>query len=331
MKRKTCSILLSAAAALLVAAAAVFGGGALVARRMRREAPKIPESATLAPETVARPGEAARAELEFALPWGVAVTEATAETGEDAAVSGPVKLDSAWRWGRNIWRVEAAVRPLGSRGSAPGKLHLVLNRPLPGVGNKELSVVIPAVKVAGGNAPSAAEPRLADAETPEPEPVKWYSYALGGALFSAIVAALAWILLRRRRHAAAPTPWDTARAELEALRAAMAKSAFSTGSLVAKLSDILRKYLASRFELPAATEPGCRFLDTPAAVGHLTEDERAFLHGFFAAAEPVMFARFPADRSELERAVAAAAALVERTVPPPPGRKREKDAREARS
>jgi hypothetical protein len=331
MKRKTCKVIFSAAAALLVISAAVFGGGALAARRARRRAPKIPENATLTPETVARPGDAALAELEFALPWGVAVTEATAETGEDAAVSGPVKIGSKWRWGRNIWRVEAAVRPLGSRGSAPGKLHIVLDRPLPGVGNKELSITIPSVKVTGENTPGAAEPRFADAEPPKRRSAKWYCHALGGALFAAIVAVLARLLLRRRRSAAAPMPWDTARAELEALREAMAESAFSTGSLVAELSDILRKYLASRFDLPAATEPGCRFLDTPAAVGHLTEDERAFLHGFFAAAEPVMFARFPADRSELERAVAAAAALVERTVPPPPERKREKNAREARS
>ena len=331
MKRKTCNIIFSAAAVLLVAAAAVFGGGALAARRARRQVPKIPESATLTPDTVARPGDAARAELKFALPWGVSVTEATAETGEDAAVSGPVKIDSEWRWGRHIWRIEAAIRPLGSRGSAPGKLRLALDRPLPGVENKELLIAIPAVKVAEGNTPGAAAPRLADAETPKRKRVKWYSYALGGALFAAVVAVLAWIILRRRRHAAAPTPWDTARAELEALRAAMAENALSTGSGVAKLSDILRKYLASRFDLPAATEPGCRFLDTPAAVGQLTEDEREFLHGFFAAAEPVMFARFPADRPELDRAIAAAAALVERTVPPPPERKREKDAREARS
>ena len=330
MKRKTCHILIFAAIIALLAAAAVAGGGAVAARRACRKPPEIPESATLTPETVARPGDAARAELVFTLPWGVSVTEATAETSEDAAVSGPVKIGSAWRWGRKVWRVEATVRPLGSRGAAPGKLRIVLDRPLPGVENREISVAIPAVKVAGKNTPSAPEPRFADPETPKQKNIKWHYYALGCALVI-VGAALAWILLRRSKSAAAPTPWETARAELAALRAAMAERSFRTGAGVAKLSDILRKYLASRFDLPAATEPGCRFLDTPAAVGQLTEDEREFLHGFFAAAEPVMFARFPADRPELDRAIAAAAALVERTVPPPPERKREKDAREARS
>jgi hypothetical protein len=329
MKRRTRTVLLSAAVPVL-AAAAIAGGGWLIARRGYRQPPKLPESATLVPGTVSRPGDAARAELEFTLPWGVSVTEAAAETGNDAAVSGPVEIDSKWRWGHKLWRVGATIRPLGTGGSVPGKLRLVLDRPLPGVEDRAIAVAVPAVKVADDGAPTVDKPRLADPEAPGKRSAKWPFYALGGALL-ALAATFAWIFFRPRRKAAAPTPWEQARAELAALRAAMEKSSFRPGTGVAQLSDILRRYLAARFELPAATEPGCRFLDAPAAAEHLTEGEREFLRGFFTAAEPVMFARFPADRAELERAVAAAGELVERTVPAPPERKRGENPREAES
>ena len=257
MKRRIRSLFIFAAAALTLAAAAIFGGGWLIARRACRRPPELPESATLTPETVARPGDAAQAELEFALPWGVSVTEATTETGNDAAVSGPVKLDSKWRWGRKVWRAEATIRPLGSAGAAPGRMRLVLDRPLPGAENREITVAIPAVKVTGDQAPIVTEPRLADPETPGQRAARWPSYALGGALL-AIAAAIAWVFLKSRRKTCAPTPWETARAELAALRAEMEKSSFRSESGVAKLSDILRRYLAARFEVPAATEPGCQ-------------------------------------------------------------------------
>ena len=322
MKRKLRNILIALTASAVLAAAVFFGGGAVIAALERRKPLRLPEAATLVPPAVARPGDPALAVLEFALPWGVAVAEARAATGEDAAVSGAPRISSEWRWGRRLWRVETTLRPLSSRGVAPGRLELTLDRALPGAESGRCEVALPALKVSETAAAVADRPLLAGPEElSAADRVRWRWIVAGAAAVAAVVSA-AVLLLRRgaRRPVELPPPWEVARTELAGLRAAMAKRGFRTESGVAALSDILRNYLAARFGLPAATEAGYAFLDEGGRF--LTAEELEFLRGFFAAAEPVKFARAAADRSALELAVAAASRLVERTVPPPPEKSR---------
>ncbi len=309
--------------AVLALAAAVFGGGALVARREARKPVRLPEAATLTPATVGRPGDPALAAAEFALPWGVEVVGARVEAGGDMAAEGAPRINSKWRWGKRLWRVEATIRPLGSGGTAPGRLVIELDRALPGSDGGRCEVAVPALKVADAPAAAPSRPRLADREElPAPKRVGWWWYLAVAAAVAAAAGAV-WIILRRRarREAEVPPPWEVARAELARLRSLLAERGFRAELGTARLSDILKNYLAARFGLPAVTETGCAFLD--GASNDLTADELEFLRGFFAAADLVKFARLPADRYELERFVAAASALVERTVPPPESAKKE--------
>ena len=301
-----------AAAALALLGAAVFwGGGAFVARRVKA---KPPVSATLVPETVPRPGDAAGAQVVFELPWGNAVTAAQVEAGKDLVVSGPTEISSKLRWGYRIWRVGATLRPLGTAGAAPGKLVVTLEKPLPGSENDRCEFVIPEVRVAGPAAAAVKKPRLAGPETPERNSAKWWLVPAAAVVLLAAAGYFVWRGSRRARPA--PTPWEIAFSELAGLDADMKKSGFRTETGVWKLSDILRNYLARRFGIDAVTAADREFLAAD-AVRKLAREDREFLNGFFAAASLVKFARVPADPAELERSLAAARELVGRTVPPP--------------
>lgn len=312
MDRKKRNLIWIAAALVLLAAAGFLGGGAVVARRFR--AP-LPAAATLAPATVPRPGEAARAEAVFALPWGNAVTAAAVEPGDGSVVSGEPRISSRWRWGYRIWKVAATLRPLGTAGAAPGKFVLTLEEPLTGT-DRNFTLAIPAVQVAEQSAAALAEkPRLADPETLRRQPVLWWLLIVAAAVV--LLLAAGWFIRRKARNTPPPPPpWEVALSALAELEAAMKSPAFRPERGVWRLSDILRGYLASRFELPAVTAADCGFL-ADRAVAELDREDREFLRNFFAAAELVKFARVPADPAELERSVAAARRIVGRTVPPP--------------
>ena len=302
-----------AAAALVLIAAAVWGGGTVAARRVKA---KIPDTATLVPESVRRPGDAARAQVVFELPWGNAVAAAQIETGKDPVVSGPVETRSQLRWGYRIWRVGVSLRPLGSAGAAPGKFVITLEKPLPGSENTRYEIAVPGVRVAEPPpAETLKEPRLAGPETPEQSFAKWRIVIAAAVVISAAAAGFfVWRKIRSPRPA--PTPWEVALSELSELDAELKKRGLRTETGVWKLSDILRNYLARRFGLAAVTAADREFLAAD-AVKRLAREDREFLHGFFAAASLVKFARVPADPAELERSIAASRELVERTVPPP--------------
>ena len=324
MDRKLRSISVAAAIAAVLAAAVWWVGGAVAARRVTV---KFPAAATLVPDAVPRPGDAARAEVVFELPWGNGVAAAEVETAKDAVVSGPAEISSRLRRGYRIWRVGATLRPLGTDGAAPGKLIIFLKKPPPGAENGRHEFVIPAVRVAETAAATAEQPRLAGPETLKRDTAKWWLVPVAAA--AAILAAAAGYLVWRktRRGLPAPTPWELALAALAELETEMKKRGFRAETGVWKLSDILRNYLAQRFQIPAVTAADSGFL-AAAAVARLDREDREFLHDFFAAAQLVKFARVPADPAELVRSLAAARELVGRTVPPP---EPDKDAPEVKS
>ena len=312
MDRKLRKLSFAAAIAAMLAAAVWWVGGAVAARRVTV---KFPAAATLVPDAVPRPGDAARAEVVFELPWGNGVAAAEVETAKNAAVSGAAEIRSRLRWGCRIWRIGATLRPLVTAGAAPGKLIVALEKPLPGAESGRHEFVIPAVRVAEPAAATAEQPRLAGPETLKRDTAKWWLVPVAAVVL--LLAAAGYLVRRRtRRTLPAPTPWELALSALAELEAEMKKRTFRAETGVWKLSDILRNYLAQRFEIPAVTAADSGFL-AAAAVARLDREDREFLHDFFAAAQLVEFARVPADLAALVRSLAAARKLVERTVPPP--------------
>ena len=308
-------------AAGILAVAGVLVSAAFAVWRERRVKVVIPEAAALTPEVLAHPGAPAEAAVSLRLPWGDSVETASAVPGAGTVISGPVRVTSRWRWGYRLWRIAATVRPLASRGSAPGTLTVTIDR-LFGAGVLPAAkIAIPAPRVEPVPAAPEEEPlRLAGAETAEREPSffrrHWRIFAIAAALLIAL--ALLWRRFRRRREVPEIPPWTAALAELELLRRDMAKRGFVPAEGVRRLSDILRTYLTRRFGVPADTETTEEFvggaLDDAAEFGY---PDRELMREFLAAADLVTFARAPADASALVPALDRAAELVERTTPRP--------------
>ena len=320
MGRKIKKIL---AVAAVLAVAGVLSAALFAVRKERRAEVVIPATSTLTPEMLAHPGAPAAAAANFRLPWGDAVVEATATPGKGTVISGPVRVDSHWRWGYRRWHVEATVRPLASRGAESGTLRLKFDRAFGSGAAKEVKIAIPAPRVADDDAKRPAEElRLAGAEPPAPGPsffrrYWWIILALAAAL---ILTALAlWRRGARRRAAASEVPpWERALAELERLRRDLGQPGFAPAEGVRKISDILRRYLTRRFGMPADTETTEEFFAVACSdLEVLAAADREFLHEFLAAADLVKFARVPADAAALLPALDRAAELVKRTVPRP--------------
>lgn len=308
-------------AAAVLAVAGVLVSAAFAVRRERRMELVVPEAAVLTPEVLAHPGAPAEAAVQLRLPWGDSVETAQAAPGAGTVISGPVRVSSRWRWGYRLWRLTATVRPLASRGSAPGTLTVTIDR-LYGAVPPAAKIAIPAPRVEAAAATPEEEPlRFAGAEPAAPERSffrrHWRIFAIAAPVLL-LAAALLWRRFRRRREIPEVPPWVTALAELELLRRDMAKRGFVPAEGVRRLSDILRTYLTRRFEVPADTETTEEFaggvLDGAA---EFAAADREFMREFLAAADLVKFARVPADASALVPALDRAAELVERTVPRP--------------
>ena len=313
MTRSVKKVIFAIAALVIVAALAA---AAWHFRRGYMLPPVLPDTAELTPATVARPGRPAVAAAELRLPWTNGVLAAAARQGDDTVVAAPVRVTQRRGWGYRHWRVEADVRPLASQGCGEGEFVLTLDRPLPEAPECEFRIKIPAPQVDAGSEAPPAEVRLAaPEELPTEESYRKWWYAM---LLPIAAAVVVWLLLRRRNRARPVIPpWVSAGEELARLEGDLARREFAAAEGVRRLSDILRNYLAARFDLPVTTETTAEFMAGAADAEFLGSGDREFLRAFLAAADLVKFARVPADRSELERSIETARALVEHTVPLP--------------
>ena len=159
--------------------------------------------------------------------------------------------------------------------------------------------------------PDAADIR--DIREPEPVPVDWRPYWVGGGALVLVVAGAAavWAMLRRRTRpaVAAPPrpPHEVAAAALAALAERRLVEHGEFKELYSGLSDIVRTYLEQRFELRAPEMTTEEFLLTTARDGRLARAHRPLLSAFLTESDLVKFARHLPTLADAERAFAAAA------------------------
>jgi len=154
---------------------------------------------------------------------------------------------------------------------------------------------------------------------PPPAPAWWLW--LGLAVAAPAIALVAWIVARRRRRPAKPLPPEQrALRELSLLDAATADpAAYHTA-----LSDVVRRYLAERFGLPATRQTTDEFRETVRRSGRLSADRQALLRDFLTRCDLAKFAPVGASAEEGREAAALARALIEpmsggKTAVLPPG------------
>ena len=83
------------------------------------------------------------------------------------------------------------------------------------------------------------------------------------------------------------------------------------------LSDIVRRFLAERFDLPATRQTTAEFLGTAARSGRLSAEQQALLRDLLERCDLAKFASVGASPEGRREAVALARAFVERTAAGP--------------
>ncbi len=135
-----------------------------------------------------------------------------------------------------------------------------------------------------------------------------------------VAAAIAFLILRRnnKKITPAPPPWIVATDALSALKDDVAAGRASAISAVARLSDIVRRYLAKRFSVSADAMTTPEFFATmERGDSPLSQAHRRFLHEFLTDADRVKFAGVSATSTQALSAIERAATLVKETTPVP--------------
>ena len=274
------------------------GGGARLALHLDRDSLSTAESASL------------RLEVECGESDGVGFPDLDDGLGEFAvprSESLPARLVANRRVVRGR---EYELQPF-----LPGEyeipaLTVVLN------GSEEISTTPVTVSVTSVlNDPSDAD--LRDIAEPVDMPVPWWWWALAALAIAAAVAAATWYWHRRRRQDA-PGSVPASEAALAALDALLAESLLEDGRFklfYQRLSDIVRRYIESRFGIHAPEQTTEEFLAGLAAAPEIGADHQLLLRRFLGRADMVKFAKFVPGADETGASVDAARSFIEQTVP----------------
>ena len=167
--------------------------------------------------------------------------------------------------------------------------------------------------------PDATDVR--DIRGPEPVPIDWRPWQVGGAALAVLVAVallVRWLWRRRARGVvvAPPRPaHEVAKAALAALRRQGLVERGELKAFYSALSDIVRAYLEGRFALRAPEMTTEEFLQATARGGGLERAHRQLLAEFLVESDLVKFAKHVPTLADTERVFAAAERFVEDTAP----------------
>lgn len=298
-------------AAVIVLAVLVVGSGYLYSLRLTAPA-EVPGIATLAPAEGIHLGSTVRASVELELPLFRRVNKVVAEPGDGATLVGEPEIDrGSWRWSRQVWRIAAELRPFRPGTVQPGVLTLELSPEKSGGEPVLFTVTIPDFSAGAAKVAPNAELQLADAVTVTKSAVSnrlWWLLLIPAAL-------LIWFLWRRRRKRAPELPpWERAMLALHALRGELRDHRIPLETGFVRLTDLVRSYLETRFEIPASTRTTPEFLaELNSRTSPLPEAQRPFLRDFMTAADQVKFAKAPPSGELLDDALSRAEELVEST------------------
>jgi hypothetical protein len=139
--------------------------------------------------------------------------------------------------------------------------------------------------------------------------------ALAATVFGVFLASgLAW--RRRRQQPVAVPPEQWALRELDRIQSQPHDSAAAIEQFHIQISDVVRRYLELRFQLPAPEQTTVEFLARLRQASLLTPEQQALLREFLERCDLVKFARLTPNLEECATLAATARGLVEQTTVP---------------
>jgi Domain of unknown function (DUF4381) len=153
-----------------------------------------------------------------------------------------------------------------------------------------------------------------DAPPPEPSPplpsgMGWLPWAVLAAPLT--LAALAWGLRFRRARPRRMLPPD--QRALQDLRRMEQTPDLDSAAFHTTLSNVVRRYLAERFGLPATRQTTAEFLETVRRMGRLPPEEQALLRDLLERCDLAKFAPVGASAESCRETAFLAQGFVERT------------------
>jgi hypothetical protein len=147
---------------------------------------------------------------------------------------------------------------------------------------------------------------------PVPSQMKWLSW-IGSAGGMLALSAAVWAVLRRwRRASQSLPPHKLALQELTQLQKASIPS-LNRADYHTLLADVIRRYIAERYALPATRLTTAEFLATMRASGRASVEQQELLRDFLELCDLAKFAPVGSSPEECREATALARAFVERT------------------
>ncbi len=278
-------------------------------RAMRsEEPPSVVQEMQILPPGEPDLGSVFRAEAVLRAPWGRSPRSATVVPGEGVQLASEPKWSRAgWTWGYADWRLTVPLQ--GYRAGKSGTGTVEASFP-----NGSLTLSLPAATIAEPPVPDSEELLLAPEIIPTAgtgsRALSWMLFGIGVLI---LLAILAFLLLRKRRCDTRPEPpvWERTLEKIRNLLVRVKSGECSTERAVSELTDIVRRYLETRFQLRATRQTTTEFLR---AIGRddriLSVEDRKFLRSFLESADMVKFARLPAEPDLLENAAHHAESLV---------------------
>jgi hypothetical protein len=142
----------------------------------------------------------------------------------------------------------------------------------------------------------------------------WQVEAAAAAVAALALLAAAWFLARRRPGPRKPLPPDRwALQELTRIEQKFAPPAGPSEAYHTLLSNVVRRYLAERFGLPAPRQTTAEFLATVRKSGRLSAEQQTMLRDFLERCDLAKFANAPASPDECRRAAALASDFIQQT------------------
>ena len=266
---------------------------------------KLPEQVNL--------GEKINLFLALDLPWGQDLQETIYNPAEGFIPCGEASSSSSSSFNLKH-RQKIILIPIKSY---PGSITLKIARPFyeDGPRSTTLKVELPdinieALKIADRNALPLAD----EMQMPPPEKKGYYLGA--AAIIIILLLALFYLYRRRLRNRVAPVlkPWEIALQELDELHNEAVSGNKPLVWCVARLSDIIRDYLSSRFNWPVTTQTTEEFFASLKR-RHLplNQSQIHYLEDFMSAADLIKFANIKPSCEDLENAMERARELIAET------------------
>lgn len=161
--------------------------------------------------------------------------------------------------------------------------------------------------------PSSPPPALRDIAAPvEVFPYTWWQVSLAVLAAVALVALLAWLVVRwwpRPVAAPPPRPRSIALQQLNELRGRIRAMDPYTFSIA--VSDVLRHYIDAQYGLRAEKQTSPEFLASISRSKVFSEEDRRQLAAFLERSDLIKFARVDADEQASEELLTTAIAFVQ--------------------